>query len=107
MVEKQAYESKIKDAYLADCVVGDINHDGIRDILAIDTRKANIEVLTTLADGGLVKALHFQVFQGKRFSGEPERGGEPREAAIGDVTGDKIDDLVLIAHDRVLIYPGQ
>jgi len=25
----------------------------------------------------------------------------------GDVTGDGIDDIVLVVHDRVIVYPGQ
>ena len=30
---------------------------------------------------------------------------EPREARLGDVTGDGLQDLVQIVHDRILIYP--
>ena len=46
------------------------------------------------------------VFEEKSFSGE-KRGGaiEPREATIADVTGDGRADLILLVHDRVLIYP--
>lgn len=107
LVEKHSYETDIKDAWLADAVVGDLNHDGIRDVVAVDIRKANLEILTTLPDGEFVNALRFQVFQGKRFRDEPERGGEPREVLIGDVTGDEIDDIVLLVHDRLVVYPGQ
>jgi hypothetical protein len=107
LVEKHSYETDVKDAWLADSVVGDLNHDGVRDVVAVDIRKANLEILTTLPDGELVKALRFQVFQGKRFSDEPDRGGDPREVLIGDVTGDEIDDIVLLAHDRLIVYPGQ
>jgi hypothetical protein len=107
LVEQYSYETEIKDAYLADCATGDLNGDGVLDIVAVDTRKANLEVLTTLPSGKFVKALHFQVFQGKRFSGEPDRGGEPREVLVGDLNGDERDDVCLIVHDRVIIYPGQ
>lgn len=107
LVETHSYESPIKDAFLTDTVIGDVNHDGIRDVIVVESRKANLEVLTTLPDGGLVRVTSFQVFQGKRFSDEPERGGDPREVLIGDVTGDRVDDIVLIAHDRVIVYPGQ
>jgi hypothetical protein len=107
LVEKHSYETSIKDAWLGDSVVGDLNHDGVRDVVAVDIRKANLEILTTGPDGDLVKALRFQVFQGKRFSDEPDRGGDPREVLIGDVTGDGIDDIVLLAHDRLIVYPAQ
>ncbi len=107
LVEKHTYESETKDAHLADAVVGDVNGDGVRDVSVIDTGKARIEVLTLLPDGAFVKALGFQVFQGRRFSDDPGRTGEPHEVLCGDVTGDKIDDIVLLVHDRMIVYPGQ
>lgn len=107
LVEKHSYETAIKDAYLMDSVVGDLNGDGVRDLAVVDGRKANVEILTTLPSGDFVKALAFQVFQGKRFRDEPEARGEPREVLIGDVTGDKRDDLVIVVHDRLIVYPGQ
>ncbi|MEW6198881.1 MAG: VCBS repeat-containing protein [Planctomycetota bacterium] len=107
LVEQHAYESDVKEAWLSDAVVGDVNHDGVRDVVAVDWGKAALEVLTTPPDGGFVKALSFQVFQGKRFTGAPDSRAEPREVLIGDLTGDRIDDIVLIVHDRVIVYPGQ
>lgn len=107
LVEKQAYETKIKDGRLSDSVVGDLNGDGVRDLALLETAKANVEIVTAAPNGELVKALHFQVFQGKRFSDAPEARGDPREAVIGDVTGDGHDDLILIAHDRLIVYPAE
>ncbi|MBK9129404.1 MAG: VCBS repeat-containing protein [Phycisphaerales bacterium] len=107
LVEQHSYETQVKDAWLADAVVGDVNNDGIRDVIAVDMGKAALEVLTTLPDGGLVLATRFQVFQGRRFMDVPDTRGEPREVLAGDVTGDGIDDLAVIAHDRLIIYPGQ
>lgn len=107
LMERFAYETIIRDGFLQDSTVGDVNGDGVRDVVAVEARKANLELLTTLPDGSLVKVLHWQVFQGKRFSEEPDRGGEPREVLLGDVNGDGRDDVVLIAHDRVIVYPGQ
>jgi hypothetical protein len=34
-------------------------------------------------------------------------GAEPREALIADVTGDKKNDLIILVHDRVLVYPQE
>lgn len=107
LVEKSTYESDTKDAFLGDAVVGDLNHDGVRDVVVVDMAKAALEILTSPPGGGFVKALRFQVFQGKRFANEPEGRGEPHEMLIGDVTGDGIDDIVLLVHDRLIIYPGQ
>ena len=33
--------------------------------------------------------------------------GEPREVVVGDVTGDGLSDVVLLVHDRVLVYPQE
>ena len=107
LVEQQSYETDTKDAVLADTVVGDLNHDGVRDVVVVDVGKAALEILTTQPGGTLVKALRFQVFQGKRFANTPDVFGEPREVLIGDVTGDGHDDVVLLVHDRLIVYPGQ
>lgn len=106
LVEQASYNTDAKDAYLADAIIGDINHDGITDLAVLDIRKAAIEILTSLENQSLERVMRFQVFQGKRFSDSPDRIGEPRIGMMEDVTGDKIDDLVILVHDRVIIYPG-
>jgi hypothetical protein len=63
------------------------------------------EILTISAAGRLLYATGFQVFESKIFSGGEAREYEPSDALVADVTGDGADDLVLFAHDRVLIYP--
>lgn len=105
--EDQVYDTSLKDAWLQDCAVGDFNGDGVRDVALVDGRKANIEILTRLADGRLVSALHFRVFEGKRFTQQPNGGGEPHEIEAADLDHDGHDDIVILVHDRVIVYPGQ
>ena len=53
----------------------------------------------------MLYATGFKVFESKLFtSGEP-REYQPSDCLIADVTGDGANDLILLAHDRVLIYP--
>ncbi len=106
LVEVASYVSDLKDVWLADCVVGDFNHDAVRDLVVVDIRRAFLELLTQPGGDPRV-ALQFQVFQGKRFSDEPDRGGEPHQVLAGDLTGDGTDDVALLVHDRLIIYPGQ
>ena len=107
LVEVHAYETKMKDAWLTDAVSGDVNRDGVADVVLVDSRKANLEVLTTPPSGGFARVLSFQVFQGKRFSTEQDYGTDPREVLVGDLSGDGVDDVALLAHDRLIVYPGQ
>jgi hypothetical protein len=52
--------------------------------------------------------MHFKVFEtDAHFAGRSGGALEPREAIVADVTGDGRRDLVLLVHDRVLVYPQQ
>ena len=39
------------------------------------------------------------------FQGGEPREYEPSECLIADITGDGGNDIILLTHDRVLIYP--
>ena len=106
-MDKGAYESSIKDARLAQIAVGDINHDNVPDVAVIDNANNFIELLTFAPDQSLVRANKFRVFAKKQFRRRGQEPPEPRWIEMHDVTNDGYDDLILIAHDRVLIYPGQ
>jgi hypothetical protein len=84
---------------------GDINSDGFADLVALDAGEQMCEIFTFTQSGRLLYATGFQVFESRLFSGGEPREYEPRQAVIADLTGDGADDLILLAHDRVLLYP--
>lgn len=101
-----SFETKLENAKFQDLVAGDLNDDGQPDIAVIDTLSQNVEILDFQpATSQLRHALQFQVFEAKSLAGEEQQGVDPREAAIADVTGDGKPDLILLSHDRVLVYP--
>ncbi len=84
---------------------GDVNGDGYTDIVSLDAGEQMCEIFTLSEARELLYVTGFQVFESKIFSGGEAREYEPSEVYIADVTGDGAADLVLLAHDRVLIYP--
>jgi hypothetical protein len=97
------YETSRKEAILGDLIAGDMNGDGKPDILVSDLGDHAIEILEFDGNSQLSKALSFKIFEKKSFR-DRDSLVEPRDMAIGDVDGDGLDDLILICHDRVLVY---
>jgi hypothetical protein len=84
---------------------GDLNGDGFLDLVALDAGEQSLGVLSFSESARLVPITRFKVFESRLFqSGEP-REFEPSMAMVVDLTGDGADDVVLLCHDRVLLYP--
>ena len=85
--------------------IGDLNGDGWVDVVSLDAAEQQCDILTVDPSERLRHALGFTVYESRLFSGGSTREYEPSQAIIADVTGDGADDLLLLCHDRVLLYP--
>ena len=105
--ELDGYETPIKDARLTDVVSGDLNQDKRKDLVFLETAKNYLDVVIYSKDRKLVPANRWPVFEERSFRGRRGDSQEPREALVMDFTGDGKNDLAIIVHDRVLVYPQE
>jgi hypothetical protein len=105
--ERDGYETPIKGGYLMDVVSGDLNQDGKKDLVFLETAKNHLDIVTFEPPHKLVPANRWQIFEERTFRGRRDNQPEPREALIADFTGDGKNDLAIIVHDRVLVYPQE
>ena len=84
--------------------VGDINSDGRGDMVALDAGEQMFEIFTFSDAGRVLHVTGFPVFESKLFSGSDGREYQPRQVVLQDVTGDGKTDVVLLVHDRLLVY---
>jgi hypothetical protein len=102
-----SYETPIKDGHLNDVVTGDLNNDGRKDLVFLETAKNYLDLVIFDSNHKLVPATRWQVFEERSFRSRRSDLPEPREALVTDVTGDGKNDLVIVVHDRILVYPQE
>ncbi len=101
------YETPIKDGFLNDMVSGDLDNDGRKDLVFMETSKNHLDLVIFDKEHKLVPGDRWQVFEQKSFRGRGSDSTEPREAVVADLTGDGRNDLAVVVHDRILLYPQE
>jgi hypothetical protein len=107
LTELDSYETPIKDGHLSDVVTGDLDNDGRKDLVFLETARNYLDIVMFDANHKLVPANRWQVFEERTFRGRRSDFPEPHEAAVADVTGDGKNDLIILVHDRILVYPQE
>ncbi|HWW01588.1 MAG TPA: VCBS repeat-containing protein [Candidatus Acidoferrum sp.] len=107
LTELDGYETPIRDGHLNDVVSGDLDDDGRKDLVFLETAKNYLDLVMFDKNHKLVPANRWQVFEEHSFRGRRSDLPEPREAVVADVTGDGKNDLVVLVHDRILLYPQE
>ena len=102
-----SYETDLKNCTYFQVVPTDLNGDGKEELVAFDGESKLLEILQPggITGEGWKSLLHFVLFEENiHFRG---RKGEDnvREVLTGDFTGDNRPDLLLLVHDRILVYP--
>ena len=105
--ELDSYETPIKDGHLTDVIAGDLSHTGRKDLVFLETAKNYLDLVAFLPPHKLVPANRWRVFEERTFRSRRNDSMEPREAVVADVTGDGKADLIVLVHDRLLVYPQE
>jgi len=101
------YDTPIKDGYLNDLIAGDLTSSGRKQLVFMETGKNYIDLVSFDKNRKLVPGDRWQVFEQHTFRGAQNALPEPRECAVADVTGDGKNDLIVLVHDRILVYPQE
>ncbi len=110
--EAASYATETRDGLLADVVCGDFNADGRDELLLNEVKENSLEIVAWDPESeDLVKVANWRIFEPKNYAGsrysEDQDAIEPREFEIADVTGDARPDIILLIHDRVIVYPQE
>jgi len=105
--ELDGYETPVKDGFLRDVTSGDLDGDGRKDLVFLETAKAYVDIVVFEPPHKMVPTNRWQVFEERTFRQRRNEMSEPREAAVADLTGDGKNDLLLVVHDRLLLYPQE
>jgi hypothetical protein len=102
-----SYTTDLPDVSYSDVVAGDLSGGTQPELVTIDPDSNLVEILVKEPGAKTWSSrLHFKVFEtDEHYQGKKGSAEEPRETIVADVTGDGKKDLILLVHDRVLVYP--
>ncbi|MEO0793935.1 MAG: VCBS repeat-containing protein [Verrucomicrobiota bacterium] len=100
------YESDLNEIVYNEIKIAELNGADGTEILLVDGQNNVLEILKWDGGDSWQSALHFNVFEEDlHYGGRKGAPLEPREILIGDFTNDGKNDIVLLVHDRMLLYP--
>lgn len=78
------------------------------DAVLIDPRNHRLELVSPAGDAGWKSVLNFGLYDENPFyRGRRNAGYEPHDTLAVDLDGDGFPELVLLMHDRLLVYPSE
>jgi len=104
------FEPDIKEGRFGTLTVGDVNGDKVPEIVACEQNRHHVEIIAFDKQGQLASGFTFKVFEERRpgeesrYEGRRQDSGQPRAVLVSDVTGDDKNDLVVLVHDRLIVY---
>jgi hypothetical protein len=107
LTELDGYETPIPDGHLTDVIAGDLNNHGRKDLVFLETARNYLDLVSFSPTHKLVSGNRWQVFEERTFRSRRNDDIEPREALVADVTGHPKNDLIILVHDRILVYPQE
>jgi hypothetical protein len=102
--EIKAYETPARDAALSIFAVGDLNGDTKPDVAIVDRGGRSIEVVSYDGTDGFKQSLRWVVYE-KKLHDERRAEGGAHDIAVADFDGDGRNDIALLIHDRLIVYP--
>jgi len=106
LVKLDDYDTPIKDGYLNDMVAGNLLGTGRKEIVFLETARNYLDLVQFDVHRKLVPGNRWQVFEQHTFRNNNSLP-EPREAVVANVTGTGKNDLIILVHDRILVYPQE
>lgn len=99
------YQTRINRGKLYDLITGDLNNDRQPDLIFIEADLNHIEIAKVTPELDFEPAVYWKVFEKQSFRSGPGASGEPREFTVADFNQDGRDDLAVLVHDRIILYP--
>ena len=102
--ELQSWRSDNERRVQHELAVGDVNSDGYSDMVSLDAGEQMLEIFTFSQNEKMLYATGFKIYESRIFSGGEPREWQPTQIIITDLTNDRQNDILLLSHDRLLLY---